>query len=470
MKIQLSQMLLSVAVVLALLTGCNGTASEPATPSLVPPTAEPSATPQPSATPVPPTNTPEPSATPTTPPTPTPEISADMQTRMDEIQVQISNLRGLSLTTAQEADMIDTREFEQYLAEKLEKEYTEEEEFQELVTLSYLGLISPFFDIREFVLQLYSEQVLGFYEAEKDQMFLLQGAHFDPLGQMTYAHEFVHAMVDGTFDIDGKLAFTDEQCDQQGERCAALRALMEGDASIASALWMMANLSPAEQAEVGKAGQQSSPILESAPAVYQEDMLFPYSVGTAFVSKLYQQGGWAAVDAAYLNPPVSTEQIMHPDRYPSDVPIEVTLPDLLPVLGEGWELLDQGTLGEWHSLLLLTSGVDPQANQTAEAVLPAVTGWGGDRYQVYIQQYDQLIVLVLKTRWDTAADAQEFYTALNQHVLARFDLDESETDLMDMFVAMQLGYAQYQLMDDTTYYILSPAEEISTAVLAEVLK
>ncbi|MCU0489640.1 MAG: hypothetical protein MUE67_11915 [Anaerolineales bacterium] len=384
---------------------------------------------------------------------------------MNEILAQVSTLRGLEAGEIQETEVMDQTELEKYLVDKLEREYTQEEEFQELVTLSYLGLIPPDFNIRDFALNMYQEQLLGFYEAEQNQMFLLQEATFDPLERMTYAHEVVHALSDQKFDLDGKLGFSDAGCDPEGEYCAALRALMEGDASLASAMWMMANTTPEEQSEINAASQKQSPVLVNAPAVYQEDLSFPYTVGTPFVNYLYQQGGWPAVDQAYLEPPLSTEQIMHPERYPDDQPMKVSLPDLSPALGDGWELLDQDTLGEWHTLLVLTSGVDPQARQDVATALPAVTGWGGDVYQVYFNSGAQQVVLVLMTKWDTSADAEEFYTALGQHVMARFDLADSEGDLIEMFQAMQLGHAQFQLDDDTTYYVLSPAEEISLAIL-----
>lgn len=472
-RLSIGWVALGTILLLALcLSSCGGQPVESPTVQPAPPTSLlPTATPKPLPTDTPmPTPTPEPTATPTTPPSPTPEISAETQIIMDEIWAQVGKLRGLEVAGIQETEVMDQNELEQYLVEKLEREYSTDEEFQELVALSYLGLIPPDFNIRDFAMQMYQEQLLGFYEAEQNQMFLLQEAKFDPLERMTYAHETVHALIDQKFDLDGKLGFTDARCDQGGERCAALRALMEGDASLASAMWMLANTSPEEQGEISAASQEQPPVLVNAPAVYQEDLTFPYSVGTQFVNYLYQQGGWEAVNQAYLNPPISTEQIMHPERYPDDKPMEVSLPDLLPFLGEGWELLDQDTLGEWHTLLLLTSSVDPEARQDVGTALPAVTGWGGDVYQVYFNPGIQQVVLVLKSKWDTSADAQEFYSALTQHVMARFDLQDSESDLIEMFQAMQLGHAQFQLDDDTTYYVLSPAEEISLAVLQAVLE
>lgn len=442
-----------------LLSACGGQIDTP-TPQPATATTEPI----PTSTPKP-TATPEPSPTPTNPPSPTPEISAEMEAEMAEIQAQISEMRGLAAGEGLQVEVYDTQELEQYLEAKLRQEYTEDEEFQELVTLAYLGLIPPTFELRDFYQDMYAEQLLGFYDLEKNEMVLIQGVEFDALGRMIFAHEYVHAMKDRAVDIDGRLGLNNESCAQQADRCAALQALIEGDATLASALWMLANTTPQEQAEIAAAGQAATPVLTNAPTVFQEDLSFPYSVGVAFVQYLFQQGGWGAVDQAYLNPPQSTEQVMHPESYPADLPLEVSLPDLLPVLGEGWELLDQGIMGEWRTLLLLTSNIDPQARQEVGAALPAVTGWGGDAYSLYYNLDSGQAVLVLKTQWDTAEDAAEFYAALEAHILARFDLAESESELIEMFQYMQLGYAQYQLLEDTTYYILSPSEEVSAAVL-----
>jgi hypothetical protein len=249
-----------------------------------------------------------------------------------------------------------------------------------------------------------------------------------------------------------------------------VRSVLEGDASLASALWMMGHTNEEEQAQILAESSVPQPVLQSAPLVFQKEVLFPYEQGTNFVGSFYQAGGWEAVDALYANPPVTTEQILHPERYPDDLPVDVTLPDLAPVLGEGWVLLNEGTLGELDTQLLLSSGIDPEARLADEAAKAAAAGWDGDLFDVYFNPDTQQAVLVLKTQWDSAADASDFFAQLQEHVTQRFNLSESETALAEMFGAMQLGHAQFQLKDDTTYYILSPSEEISLAVLEAVVE
>jgi hypothetical protein len=87
--------------------------------------------------------------------------------------------------------------------------------------------------------------------------------------------------------------------------------------------------------------------------------MFPYMSGMEFAQSLFDRGGWDAIDAAYANPPVSTEQILHPDRYPADQPVTVELPDLQSVLGDGWTELYTNVLGEWYTYLILSQNIDP---------------------------------------------------------------------------------------------------------------
>ena len=459
--------LIGVFLLVLTLSACGGKPA--ASPTPLPPTATiapPTNTPAPTDTPAP-TATPMPTDT----PTPTPEIPPEMSAVMATIAGQITTMRGLTLGDDFQVEVFDQAELDGYIADKLVEEYPEDEAFQDLITLSYLGLISPYFDLTAFFSDFYAEQSFGFYDLENDQMVLLQGVELDPTGRLSYAMGIAQAGMDQAVDLDGAWGFNDASCDQNPDGCAARRALLAGDVSLTGALWMLANLSPEEQAEIAAQSEQANQdsLLTSAPLYFQEDYSFPYTVGIEFVSYLYQQGGWPSVDQAYQEPPLSTEHIMHPDRYPADLPLEVTLPDLLPVLGEGWMLLDENTLGEWALMLVLTSGVDPAARQDAQMALVAVTGWGGDLYQTYLNLDTGEVVLVSKARWDSAAEAEEYYNLLSTHITARFDLDDSETELIDMFNYLLLGYAQWQWEEDTTYYVLALSEEMCSTVLAAVV-
>jgi hypothetical protein len=251
----------------------------------------------------------------------------------------------------------------------------------------------------------------------------------------------------------------------------ALRALLEGDAAFTCGLWLAAHTTAEEQAEiVAQSEATAEDVMTIAPLAFQEDLAFPAKMGTAFVSYLWEQGGWEAINQAYQDPPLSTEHIMHPERYPADLPLEVTLPNLLPVLGEGWELFDQNTLGEWNLYLMLTSGVDPAARQAPEDALAAVEGWGGDTYQMFYHDETSQLLWISVVRWDTRADAAEFYDLLGIHETARFSIDDSEGDLLEMFQYLGLVYTRRQLEGDTTYLLLSSEADVSLTALEALLE
>jgi len=137
---------------------------------------------------------------------------------------------------------------------------------------------------------------------------------------------------------------------------------------------------------------------------------WPYTAGLAFVRALVARGGEKAVNDAFKNLPVSTEQILHPDRYPNDLPVPVGVPNLAPRLGPGWADLDvQGVGEEWLSLLL---GL--RIDQTTAAA--AAAGWGGGIYRAWSN--GDRVAVVMSTVWDTPQDASEFASAMGSWIAA----------------------------------------------------
>jgi len=147
--------------------------------------------------------------------------------------------------------------------------------------------------------------------------------------------------------------------------------------------------------------------LQNAPPILRETSLFPYTAGLSFVQALMASGGYAAVNAAFANPPASTEQILHPEKYAAhEAPVAVSIPGGLPaLLGSGWSEAGRDTLGEENLRVWLGQlGASSQA-------FAAAAGWGGDRLVLY-EGPNGATQLAVVTAWDTATDADEFATAL----------------------------------------------------------
>jgi hypothetical protein len=219
------------------------------------------------------------------------------------------------------------------------------------------------------------------------------------------SHEIDHALQDQAFDLS--VVVPDPT--NEGDAAIAALSLVEGDASLLMVQWATEHLTPAELLEVVESAtdDEQTALLESMPAILSGTLQFPYITGLEFVLGPQTQGGWSAVDAMYDDPPVSTEQVLHPDTYAAgEDPVDVVMPDgLAEAMGAGWSLGLEDTFGEYQlSIWLAESG-------NAEAVATrAAAGWGGDR-MAYLTGPDGADALVWRNEWDSEDDAAQFTTA-----------------------------------------------------------
>lgn len=360
-------------------------------------------------------------------PDPTAVLDTEVKQTMDEIQQAVVEIRGLPASADVPRALLTPDELRQRVIDDFLADYAPEDAQQDVLELSVLGLIEPGFDFLEFYTELLSEQVAGFYDNDVKEMYVVQGERFGGPERLTFAHEYTHALQDQAFDIENGLNFNDEVCEEDTERCAAIQALLEGDASNAELQWFLNYASEEVQQEVVEFyNNYSSPVYDSAPEFMKEDFVFPYTYGQAFVEKLLDDGGWRAVDAAYADVPVSTEQILHPERYPDDKPVAVEIPNLLALLGEGWTELDRNVMGEWYTYLILAKPVDTSAQIEVETAMSAAEGWGGDAYVMYYNEATKQSVLVVDWVWDRDRDANEFAEAFVDYANARFGLTGDE--------------------------------------------
>jgi hypothetical protein len=126
------------------------------------------------------------------------------------------------------------------------------------------------------------------------------------------------------------------------------------------------------------------------------------------VTALDQRGGIDAIDEAFTDLPVSSEQIMHPERYPDDVPTPLDIPDVSEELGPGWKDLDVMEVGEAWLALALKQRLDADPSNAAAA------GWDGGLYRAWSDGDD--VAVVLETAWDSEQDAAEFADAIEEWI------------------------------------------------------
>lgn len=226
--------------------------------------------------------------------------------------------------------------------------------------------------------------------------------------------ELGNALLSQNFDIE-KLTMADRRND---DGALAARALAYGDAIMLTIDFLLKNtgINSLALKNPAQAIAQFAPLvnlmdrqkLDALARVVRERITFPYLHGYEFARALRAEGGWPLVNAAYASPPLSTEQILHPEKYftARDVPVIIILPSLDEAAGPEHELLFDNVFGELGFRFLFDSLLKNQSE-----AYTAAAGWGGDRILAYKNKTTNEITIALFTTWDSAEDAQQFSNA-----------------------------------------------------------
>ena len=379
-----------------------------------------------------------------------------------EVEANVIELRGLPPLSPITPVVLTCDELRDRLAAEAAAETTPEEARADVLELSVFDFLEPDYDLYAAQLQLQSDGILGFYDPETAEFVVVSdGALLDAPALYTHAHEFVHALQDQHYDLG---ALTDEALDSEAR--AAIRALAEGEAELVQVLYLAERdyFTPEEvDAIINDPAQTNDSLLDDYPPVLINNLAFPYVSGSRFVGELYRAGGFAAIDAAWANPPQSTEQILHPERYRAgDAPQLVALAPLTDTLGIGWQQIEDNIMGEFF----LREYLDQQLPATTAA--RAALGWGGDRYAVYWNEATGGLVLALRLVWDTAADAAEFAAAYADYPAGLFDAPpQAQVGGSTCWVGD--GAICFQQVDGESFVVRAPDTATAAAVLAALL-
>ncbi|HZS48137.1 MAG TPA: hypothetical protein VFC63_23920 [Blastocatellia bacterium] len=335
----------------------------------------------------------------------------------NQVLEQVSRLRGLPVKHPVKSGLKSKAEIEKMLMEDMKATNTPEEIEANRKVLVKFGMIAPDFPLADYQVKLLAEQIVGFYEPKTKEFYLADWVPIDDQ-RVTMAHELTHALQDQYFDLER----LDKFPKHEGDAEMAAHSLVEGEATVLMFSWqqqMEASKLPTfripdESMHQGVSGERF-PVFENAPLVLRENVTFPYFYGAVFVQSIVRKGSWDAITKSYSDMPISTEQIMHPEKFINrDNPIEITLPDLSSQLGPSWKQIDSDVTGEFDYKLLLEQFIDKTKAQNAAA------GWGGDRYAAFENNKTGEILLTQMTMWDTENDAREFFEAYCERTQIRY--------------------------------------------------
>ncbi len=378
------------------------------------------------------------------------------KTEFDRIAQDVAKIRGLEIREDIREDYLTREQLRERLRKQLDEEYKPADAMADQRVLSAFGLIPTDLDLRALYLDLYTEQIAGFYDTETEDMYVIStGKQLNALGELTYAHEVTHALQDQHYDLD-RLSKPYEN--ENDDTLLAITSLIEGDAVALQNGYLISK--PALIGRIQDAFEEeqvSSEKLGNAPPIISESLLFPYDAGARFVTSLRRNGAWQAVDAAYKDPPKSTEQILHPEKYTDrDDPTAVTVPDLGAALGDGWAKLETNLFGEFQTRVLLEGQLDDAVARDA------AEGWDGDQFVLWGKGEED--VVVWQTVWDSEEDAEQFTDALRDYDEARFDA--SFDDVGGTLTLSRDGQvAKIRREGTRVSYALGPSEDVATKVL-----
>jgi hypothetical protein len=294
---------------------------------------------------------------------------------------QLAERRGIASPGPPPPVLVRSRaDNRRFIEQEINRRYSPDQLEAERKSMVAWGVLPADYDLQRLFLDLLEEQV---------------SAYYDPLGKVmvvgdwlpreeqraALVHELVHALQDRELPID---AFISPE-PGHGDRLLTRQALVEGEAvaltfdlmlkAQATDISRLPDLTMTQGLITTSAG---GPVIDKAPKFVRDLLLFPYVEGLGFIYQFRKRQPWAAMSAIYSDPPRSTTQILHPEKYfdRREDPVAVAIPDLSRLL-PGSQLVSDDDLGEFSlgAVLALHLG-DTEGPRAA-------TGWRGDRYRIW---------------------------------------------------------------------------------------
>ena len=356
-------------------------------------------------------------APPASTPPPAKPATAEFYRAADEVLEEVSRLLSLPVKAPLKKSIRNRQEIRDYVLRHFQEEREPAKRYADQKALEKFGLIPRGFALEAFLVELLTEQIAGLYDPKGKEFFIADWIGLDEQ-RMVMAHELTHALHDQHFNLDAWL----RAARPNDDALMARGALLEGAAVGAMIDYLLRGPAgggvsvrdlPGIEQFVGQhllGDLEKNPQLAKAPPYIRDALLFPYLAGTSFTQRVLRaRSGWADFHKVFGNPPVSTQQILHPDLYLAGIaPRRVSLPDFSPLLPPGWRLLDENIAGEFgmHGILKQFLG-----EERAARLSPA---WAGDRYAIFEHEKTKEVILVFRLRLESVEDAARLFGNLSE--------------------------------------------------------
>ena len=355
----------------------------------------------------------EPTATAEPEPSPTPVPIAELIKRWQEVQGKaektVVTLRDVTLEGAITTELKGKDELASITKGFFRRDYLRQQIFEAEQLYKALGMMSEDEDLEQILLDIQLQQVFALFDDESEKVYVVSDApQIGPREELGYAAAYMGGIQQQLFDIASLRARAREG---SSDEIRALDALIKGEVGQVASGYIGTAMSR-DQVDVLREPIPESKLL-AAPKVIQKANRFPSQEGSNFVNQLYGRDAWEGVARAYKFPPVSTEQIIHPEKYfDQEEPQRATMKDISEKIGKGWVQVSSNTMGEF----LLRTYLEEHLSQ-AQAT-DAAAGWGGDVYSLLSGPEAERLV-ILQVKFDSFNDSAEFFDAYKAFVAVK---------------------------------------------------
>jgi len=333
-----------------------------------------------------------------------------------KIKERIEKTGKLKFISDIDLQYLSGKNFIGYIRNYFEKAYPIERSEKESRFLSLMGFLKSDIPLNNIRKRLIENNAGGMYDEMTGKLMIINDhMNSDPVYQLIFVHELRHALQDQYFNISrlfGNLSDFDD-------RKIAVTAALEGDAMLLMTQYAE-NYTPFPVSpELSLSGYNSdallsfSPVkfshnLDNIPPVIKYHLSMPYIHGLKFTFSVFKKGKWKNVNKILTDPPVSSEQILHPEKYiKRELPID-SEPGYTPA---GYELYHSGVIGEYMlNILLMEKNIYKDV----------ASGWGGDTFNLF--QKGESYVLVWKSVWDKEEFCERFYTDFRNFTESEFGI------------------------------------------------
>jgi len=342
---------------------------------------------------------------------PTPQTNAQFFAAADQVLQVMSKILDLPVKAPLKKSIRTKAQIRQYLADEQKKGESPRKRYADRRTLEAFGLIPKGFPLDSFLLNLLTDQVAGMYVPKKKEFFIADW--ISPAEQKpVMAHELTHALDDQYFHLEKWQNAARKNDDASMARDAviegsALAAMMDYTlADLHTSVRQVPDIAPFIESSVA-AEMDKDPNLAKAPPFVRDELLFPYLDGAVFTQQVLKAtAGWPDFKKVFENPPVSTQQILHPKLYFQGVkPRTITLPHLKSAIPHGWQKLDENVVGEFALREVLKQYLGAPEAKHFSAM------WDGDRYALFENKKTKKTILVVRLALENETDTESFFGA-----------------------------------------------------------